>query len=282
MLLDLLSSISIFGFAALLVALVMFYSEHGSEQREGLADQQKDAELKRFGASYSVVAVRRVSLLIAVGGGCLALVATRNVVFAAVPMVVGLLIPIMYPWRVKRAYFTRFESDFAECLDIWTRCLTSGLSFQQAIDTAGNDLKGPVSREMETLKNEISFGDVDSALWRLHERVPIDDVKYAVLGVITCRQTGGKMSEVMANISESIRERQAQRQRIMAITSMGRTEAYVMAAMPFAIGFIMYLLEPASVSLLFSTTFGIIGTFAAIAWESLGLLIIWKIVDIKA
>lgn len=280
--LEALSTFSAFGFAVLSVYLLAFLLARSSGQREGLSDRQTDVDLKRMGAGYTIGAFRQGCLLLGGGLACLILLTTQNVVFALPPALAGILLPLLYPGWVRRSYFTRFETDFAECLDIWTRCLQSGLSFQQAVDTASRDLVGPAATEMDALRSEISFGDVDSALWRLYERVPLDDVRYTVMGVITCRQTGGKMSEVMANIAESIHERQAQRDRILSITSMGRTEAYVMAAMPFAIGFIMYMLEPASVSLLFSTAIGVIGTLVALLWESIGLAIIWKIVDIKA
>ncbi len=89
------------------------------------------------------------------------------------------------------------------------------------------------------------------------------------------------MREVVANIGQSVRERMEMREKINALTSMGRTEAYIMAGMPVGIGTLMYLLEPTLIDKLFSTLIGIVGTLAAIGWESLGMYIIWKMVNIK-
>ena len=100
-------------------------------------------------------------------------------------------------------------------------------------------------------------------------------------GSLSNSDVGGDLAEMLAAIAGSIRERAAQRQKIQAITSMGRTEAYIMAAMPFAIGFFMYLLQPDTVMMLFNTMIGVVGTLVAIGWESIGMLIIWKIVNIK-
>ncbi len=278
---ELLNIISVFGFGAMLGALGVFLFERLSREGRDLEGERKEEELLRYGAEHTLASVRRVSILGGVGLATGFFLLTQNFVFAFIIFIIGMVIPFIYPWWVKRSYIDQFEAGFSECLDIWSRCLQAGLSFQQALEAAAKDMHGPAAMEMERIRKEVSLGDVDAALWNFYNRMPLPDVRYAVIGVITCRQTGGRISEVVSKIADSIRERASQRQKIMAITSMGRTEAYIMAAMPFLIGLFMYMLQPDTVMMLFNTTFGVIGTLIAIAWESVGMLIIWKIVDIK-
>lgn len=277
-----LSQLSVFGAAAMAAAAVIFIIVKLGERGPDQETRKLEQELERLRAPWPLAKVRSVSMLGGVGGGTVFFLLTENAVFTAVIVLIGFIIPAVYPGRIRKNYMNRFEEDFSECLEIWARCLTSGLSFQQAVETASNDLSGPVANEMETLHSEVAVGGVEEALWHLHDRVPVQDVRYAVLGVITCRQTGGRISEVMGNIAEAIRERAAQRERIRAITSMGRTEAYIMAVMPFALGLIMYILDPKTVGMLFSHWIGIVGTLAAIMWEAIGLVVIWKMVNIEA
>ncbi len=273
--------LSVFGVGALLGGLAVLLIDRANQQGRDLESERKEEELQRYGASFTLTAMRRGAILITIGVALGLFALTQNVVLVIVAVVIGFLIPLVYPWWVRRSYLSAFEANFSECLDIWSRCLQAGLSFQQALEACSRDLQGPAAVEMERLRKEITLGDVESALWNFYSRIPQPDVRYAVVGVITCRQTGARISEVVSKIADAIRERASQRQKIQAITSMGRTEAYIMAAMPFVIGFLMYLLQPETVMMLFHTVVGIVGTLIAIAWESVGMLIIWKIVNIE-
>jgi len=281
MLLGLLDMLSVFGVGALVGALLVLFLERSGEKGRDLEAERKEEMLRRFAAPYSLSTVRRVSVLGGIGLAAAFVALTENFVIAVILVVVGLLIPVVYPWWIRRSYLLTFETGFSECLDVWARCLQAGLSFQQALEAAARDLQGPAALERDRIRKEGALGDVEAALWNFYGRVPLPDVRYAVIGVITCRQTGARISEVVTKIADSIRERAGMRQKIQAITSMGRTEAYIMAAMPFAIGFFMYLLQPDTVMMLFNTMVGVVGTLIAIGWESIGMLIIWKIVNIE-
>jgi tight adherence protein B len=276
-----LNLLSVFGTGALSGAFLFYLARRLGSKGRDLESERKEEALRRYGAGHTLAQVRRASVLGGLGVGAVIFFAFGNAVFAIVAVVLGLLVPAVYPWYVRRAYMRAFEAGFSECLDIWTRCLQAGLSFQQALEAAARDMDGPAAMEMERIRKEVSLGDIESAMWNFYGRLPLPDVRYAVVGVITCRQTGGRISEVVDKIADSIRERASQRHKIEAITSMGRTEAYIMAAMPFVIGFFMYLLQPETVMLLFNTVIGVVGTLIAIAWEAIGMLIIWKIVNIE-
>ena len=267
--------------AALSLVAVMLVIEKLSDRRRNLDEQRKEDLLRRFDAPLTMAEMRARGMGGGIIAGCIIVAVTQNIVFGILAVVAGVIATLLYPGWVKRRYMRRFETDFAECLGTWARCMQSGLSLQQAIAASADDMKGPVALEMAILRRETGLGDIEKALWSFYARVPTDDVRYAVLGVITCRRTGGRMSEVVTNIAKSLKERGALRDKIMAITSMGRTEAYVMGAMPFVIGAAMYLLQPEAMDLLFTTPLGIIGTLLAIGWEAIGLLIIWKIVNMK-
>ena len=267
--------------AALSLVAAAFIIEKLSDRRRDLDKLRKEEMLRRYDAPLSMAAIRARCTGGGIVAGCVIVVLTQNIVFAILAVAIGMTVTLMYPGWVQRRYMRQFEGDFAECLSMWARCMHSGLSLQQAIAAAADDMKGPVAREMATLRSETGLGDIEGALWNFYARMSTDDVRYAVLGVITCRRTGGRMSEVVANIAKSLRERGALRDKIMAITSMGRTEAYVMGAMPLAIGCGMYLLQPETMDLLFTTPLGVIGTLFAAGWEFIGLAIIWKIVNMK-
>lgn len=204
-----------------------------------------------------------------------------HIVFAVITAVACVVIIRGYPGWVDRRYMRQVELGICNCLDIWVRCLRAGMSLQQAIDAAAQDLHGPIQREMAQIQKDVRISDMDTALWRWHDRLPLEDVRYIVLGTITCRQTGGKLSDVMENISASIHSRMEMREKVNALTSMGRTEAYAMGLMPAVICLLTYLMEPTMIGMLFFSLIGVLGTLAMLGWEAIGVFVIWKIVNIK-
>jgi tight adherence protein B len=270
-----------FGSVALFMTFVGLKVLELVEKRVDSDTLRREEELRYKEAPYTLATVKRVAILAGVGVAVGFLAIFQNVVFAVMAFAAGIIVPIAYPGWVRRRYYRRVEQGLCDCMDIWVRCLQAGMSLQQAVDAAALDLRGPIAREMMQIQKDIRLSDLDTAMWRWHDRLALEDVRYIVLGVITCRQTGGKMSEVMQGISRSVRERMEMREKINAITSMGRTEAYVMGAMPFAIGFLIYLLQPEMMRMLFFTFWGVVGSLAGVSWEAIGLFIIWKIVNIK-
>lgn len=276
-----LSSIATFAAVMLAVLWVAMLLIKISSRREDPLARRREEELEEMGAPWALAKVKRYSLL---AGACLAgffLLVAQNIVFALVGMAAAFIFASMYPGWVERRYLRMVEQGLCDCLDIWIRCLQAGMSLQQGIEAASSDMKGPIAREMGQIRKDIRVSDLDSALWRWCDRVKTADIRYVVVGVVSCRQAGGKMRDVVSNIAQSVRERMEMREKINALTSMGRTEAYIMAGMPVGIGTLMYLLEPTLIDKLFSTLIGIVGTLVAIGWESLGMYIIWKMVNIK-
>lgn len=273
--------IAMFGSVALLTVFIAVKLMAVSARRVDPETIARDEKLRQMDAPLTMAEVTRICLI--AGGFLIALFILMwgHVLFAILTFLACIVITKGYPGWVRRRYERRVELGISNCLDIWVRCLRTGMSMQQAVDAAVQDLFGPIQREMAQIQKDIRISDIDTALWRWHDRMPTEDVRFVVLGTITCRQTGGKLSDVMKNISDSIHDRMEMREKVNALTSMGKTEAFAMALMPPAICFITYLIEPVMVSKLFFTVIGVVGTLAMLCWEAIGVFIIWKIVNIK-
>jgi tight adherence protein B len=64
-------------------------------------------------------------------------------------------------------------------------------------------------------------------------------------------------------------------------TAQGRITGYILAAMPLFLGMLLYLINPENMSLLWRRPVGIKMVEAAIVMETIGLLMIRKIVQPK-
>ena len=66
----------------------------------------------------------------------------------------------------------------------------------------------------------------------LAERVPLIDARFFVTAVLTQREAGGNLAEVLDNLATVIRERFKVKRQVRVITAHGRMTAWVLGAMP--------------------------------------------------
>jgi tight adherence protein B len=102
-----------------------------------------------------------------------------------------------------------------------------------------------------------------------------------VSAILIQRQTGGNLSDILANIADTIKERFALKRELKVLTTTGRTSGMVVGFMPIGILLLFMLINPDYVMVFFKTQVGVVMLIAAAALETIGFLIIRKIVNIK-
>lgn len=95
------------------------------------------------------------------------------------------------------------------------------------------------------------------------------------------RETGGNLAETFDTIVEVIRERVRLQQKVDTFTAQGMFQGMTIGAMPYLLGIVYYLQDPASMTPLFTTVIGFIMLFLAVALDLAGIYVIMKIVKIK-
>ena len=94
------------------------------------------------------------------------------------------------------------------------------------------------------------------------------------------REIGGNLGETLDTLSDTLRRKSTMEGKIDSLTAQGRMQGLVMTALPVFLGFLLYLLEPEAMSLLFTTPAGW-GTLAVIiVMETLGYIFIRKVTTI--
>jgi len=112
-------------------------------------------------------------------------------------------------------------------------------------------------------------------------RVPILDARFFVTAVLTQRDAGGNLSGVLDNLSSVIRERFKVKRQIKVISAHGRMTAYILAALPPAVGAAQFVISPDTANLLFDDPLGIKMVIGALVLQGIGMLWIQKIVRIE-
>ena len=127
----------------------------------------------------------------------------------------------------------KFEEQFPEAIDLMSRALRAGHAFTTALSMVGEELPDPVGGEFKLAYDRQNFGmPLPDALRSLGARVPLIDARFFVTAVLTQREVGGNLSEVLENLAEVIRERFKVKRQVRVVTAHGRMTAWVLGSMP--------------------------------------------------
>jgi tight adherence protein B len=187
--------------------------------------------------------------------------------------------------RVKhkaRRRLRAFDDQLADVLLTMAGSLKVGLTFQHSITAIVDEGLAPASEEFERLLNETQLGrPMEDALAAMGERIDSDDLRFVLMSVGIQREVGGSLADLFQTVSETVRERQLFRRKVRALTAMGRTSAYILVALPFAIAGSVSLLSPGYMKPMWDTTVGHVLIAVMIGLTILGAVCLKRIVTIK-
>jgi tight adherence protein B len=190
--------------------------------------------------------------------------------------------PFFYLVYKRRKRMLKFEKQLPEALELIARSLKAGHAFAGGLKMVSEELPAPAGTEFGKTFDEINYGiAVSQALKNLAERVDVTDLKFFVVSVIIQRETGGNLAEVLENISHIVRERFVLAGQVKALTAEGRLSALVLCLLPFFIAFIIFLLNPEYIKLLFDDPIGLVLIGAALFMILLGIIVIKRITTLR-
>jgi tight adherence protein B len=230
--------------------------------------------------------VGRLTLLMLLSGAvALALLMTQPWVpgWAALPAAVGAAaLPQSYVLRRRRRRFARFEEQFPDALDSLARALRAGHPFAAGMEIIAAESSAPVSAEMRKTALEGNLGaSWDQALDNLAGRVPVLEVNMFVSAVQLQTRAGGKLSDILGTLAESMREAASLKGEVHALAAHGKLTGAILTAVPVIIVFIMSLVNPGYLNPLLQHPYGKHMIATAVAMLVLAHVVIRRIVNIR-
>jgi tight adherence protein B len=157
--------------------------------------------------------------------------------FIVVVIVARLAVSIMTGRRQKR-----FADQLGETLQLLSGSLRAGYSLMQAVDAVAREADSPAAEEFGRLVVETRLGrDMEDALHAIAARMQCEDFTWVMQAIEIHREVGGDLAEVLDTVAGTIRERNQIRRQVQALSAEGKLSAYVLLALPFGIGFMIYL-----------------------------------------
>ena len=158
----------------------------------------------------------------------------------------------------------------------------AGLSVQQCLERVSENMPNPISQEFGLVLAQLRVGrGMNEALNELGMRIPKPDVQMFVTAVNILSETGGNMAETFQTITYTIRERQKIEKKIEAMTAQGVTQGIIITLVPFFLMGVFAMVDPTYVQPLFNTTMGIIALLMMLTLQTIGGLMIRKVVKIN-
>jgi tight adherence protein B len=181
-----------------------------------------------------------------------------------------------------QTYRRRFGEQLPQALDSFASGLSAGLSFEQAIRFAQEDLPSPIREAFAKLSRRISLGHpIDEALRKLLSEHPDESLALALDGLILQRQFGGDMVRMLEESADLLRGRVELEREVRAVTTQGRLTGTVIAALvPVSAG-ILLAFNPRYIDVLFDTLIGQLLVVVAFVLQLIGWAIISRMVRIR-
>ncbi len=195
---------------------------------------------------------------------------------------VALPSPYLYVRFAARRQVSRLEEQFPQAVDLIAVSLRAGHAFATGLLMVAEEVPDPLGAEFRLVYDRQNFGKpLPDVLKEFAERVPLLDVRIFITAVLTQRETGGNLAEVLDKLSALIRERFKIKRQVRAVSAHGRITGYVLALLPPVVAGLLYLLAPTHIMGLVQDPLGIRLVAVGIVLQIVGTLAIRRIVNIE-
>ena len=202
-------------------------------------------ELARADLKFKVAEYYALVFISTVAVAVIAYVIQPNVISAIIGAVIGFFLPRFYVKRQQAVRLNKFNDQLSDMLSLMVNGLRAGYSTMQAMEAVSRELPAPISDEFHRVVQEMQIGiPMEKALDNLLRRIPSDDLDFVITAINVQREVGGNLSEILDNISFTIRERVRIKGEIRVMTATVRTSATVLSLIPVFLTGALWFISP--------------------------------------
>ena len=238
-------------------------------------------DLTQAGMQITVGTVLLSSLCLALLGYFVVRLLTLNTLMGIAAGLLLSFVPFIVIRYKKSKRLRQFEEQFPEAIDLIGRALRAGHAFTTGLAMVAEEIPKPVGEEFKLLYDRQNFGmALPEAMKAFAARIPLIDARFFVTAVLTQRETGGNLGEVLDNLATVIRDRFRVKRQVRVLTAHGRITGWILAGMPPSLAAALFVTAPGHMKMLISDPLGVQMIVGALVLQVIGTLIIRKLVDI--
>jgi tight adherence protein B len=250
--------------------------------RAGRVVQPLQRSLDQSGLNLTLGTIVLASALIGALAFYLVHTFLHLVLVAAVVGVLAACMPFGFVRYTRTRRLLKFEEQFPEAIDLLSRALRAGHAITTGLSMVAEELPAPIGPEFQTLYDQQNFGlPLSQALKSFADRVVILDARFFVTAVLTQKEAGGNLSEVLDNLATIIRERFKVKRQVRVISAHGRITGWVLSALPASLGLFFAISNPEKYASFYGDPLGMQLIGGALFLQLVGVCIIKKIVNIE-
>lgn len=268
---DLLDVPALRGLAAL---LTRFAERRGF--RDLLAERLEQAGLPIGVGEFLTVCIVETLVLLTIG------ILVDQVVGGLMALVLATLVPLGVLQFLADRRKRRFATQIPDVLKLLASSLRAGFSLLQGLDAILYQIEDPMASELRRAFAATRVGTpVEDALEAVAQRVGSKDFAWTVTAIRIQREVGGNLAEILETVSRTMTERERLRREVRTLTAEGRLSAIIVAALPFVLAGLIYVVNRPYISTLFTTFGGQLALLGGFLLELAGVWWLNKIVQIE-
>jgi tight adherence protein B len=174
----------------------------------------------------------------------------------------------------------KFDMALPDAIDMMSRALRAGHSMTASINVVAEQSSEPVRSEFSEVFKQQNFGlPIRDAMQQMLDRVPSQDLRVLVTGILVQKETGGNLAEILDRTAATIRERLKIQGEIRTHTAQGRLTGYILCALPLVMLAAINWINPGYSKVLIETPTGRMISYVGVALLAIGGLVIRQIIN---
>lgn len=172
----------------------------------------------------------------------------------------------------------RMESQLADTIDTLVASVSAGSSLQSALTQAADYAPQPIKRELDEMVARLRLGDPPTDVFNLlGQRVPMETFRLFSTTLAVNWEVGGSLSETLAAIGITIRDRLIIARQIRALSTQGRLTTLTVLAVIWFMAAMMWQSDPQRFLGFVLSPIGIALMTAVLVLQGIGVAMVSKI-----
>lgn len=160
-------------------------------------------------------------------------------------IVVGVVLPIWLLIQARRRRLAEITAQLPDALDMLVRSLRAGHPVTTGIGMIAEEMPDPIGREFAMVYDEMSYGlDLRHALEKMADRLQHPVIDYLIVAMRVQYGTGGNLAEILASLSDVLRERLRLQIKVKALSAESRLSGRVLSILPIGVVVMLAFINP--------------------------------------
>jgi tight adherence protein B len=167
-------------------------------------------------------------------------------------------------------------------LETLSGSVQAGFSLEQALRFTTDEIDKPFQSIFQKILTDINYNiPLEDAFLKAKGEIPNQEFQMVMDSLVMQSQMGGNIVQMLQQMADWIRQKNKLEKDMKVFTSQGRLSGIIIALLWPLSATIFYFLNADYISILFTNSLGQFFLFLSITLETIGFLMIWKIIKIR-